>query len=107
MTEVPRQNAVTRWTELHLSNPNALTPAVPLYVPGSRQHRQINIISRDLFTYEGTPTSYDRVVRGRMYIVLWFGRWTMPFLNTEQSIRFDPASRPLGSMQRLLCVADR
>ena len=108
MIEVPRVNAVTRWTELHFAGDGAmLAPAIPPFPYGARQHPQIYVMSRDLFTYEGQPTTLDRVIRGRMYVVHWFDRWTHPFLSRDRSIRHDPGNFPLGSQARLLCVAPR
>lgn len=108
MIEVPRVNAVTRWTELHFAGNGAmLAPAIPPFPYGARQHPQIYVMSRDLFTYEGQPTTLDRVIRGRMYIVHWFDRWTQPFLSRDRSIRHDPGNFTLGSQARLLCVAPR
>lgn len=107
MFELPRVNAVTRWTELHFADPALLTPAIPPFAYGARLHPQIYLMSRDLFTYEGQPTTLDRVIRGRMYVVHWFDRWTHPFLSRDRSIRHNPGDFTLGSQARLLCVAQR
>lgn len=108
MIEVPRVNAVTRWTELYFAGDAALLgPAIPPFPYGERQHPQIYVLSRDLFTYEGQPTTLDRVIPGRMYIVHWFDRWTQPFLSRDRSIRHNPGDFTLGSQARLLCVAPR
>lgn len=107
MVEVPRVNAVARWTELHFANPVLLEPAIPPFASGARQHPQLDLLSRDLFTYEGRPTTLEQVVRGRMYIVHWFNRWTRPFLSRDRSIRHNPGDFTLGNQARLLCVAPR
>lgn len=107
MFEVPRVNAVTRWTELHFAGTALLEPAIPPFPYGARQHPQIYVMSRDIFTYEGQPTTLDRVIPGRMYIVHWFDRWTHPFLSRDRSIRHNPGDAALGSQARLLCVAPR
>ena len=64
-------------------------------------------MSRDVWTYEGAPTTFDNVVRGHMYGVRWYTRWTQPSLTLDRSIRHDPGGVPLGTHDRLLCVADR
>lgn len=104
--EVSRRNAVATWTELYFSNEAALAPAIEPYIASARLHPQINLITRDVYTYEGVPTSLDKAVRGKMYVVRWFNRWTQPFLSLEKSIRYDPGGVPLGKNERLLCVAD-
>lgn len=106
MIEVPRVNAVTRWTELYFDGDGALLqPAIPPFAYGARMHPQIYLMSRDLFTYEGQPTTLDRVIPGRMYVVHWFDRWTHPFISRDRSIRHNPGDFTLGSQARLLCVA--
>lgn len=108
MIQVPRVNAVTRWTELYFAGDGALLePAIAPFANGARMHPQIYLMSRDLFTYEGQPTTLDRVIGGRMYVVHWFDRWTQPFLSRDRSIRHNPGDFTLGSQARLLCVAPR
>lgn len=105
--EVPRTNAVARWTELYFRDEIALMPAIEPYAAGARLHPRINLVTRDLYTYEGAPTTFDAVVRGRMYVLRWYSRWTQPFLSFDKSIRYDPAGVSLGKNERLLCVAGR
>lgn len=106
--EVPRRNAVASWTEIYIANADALTPAVPIFVAMGPHgiHPHMNILLRDLYTYDGQRTTLGQVRRGPMYVIRWFNRWTRPALTREQSITHMPGDRPLGSGDRLLCVTE-
>lgn len=83
-----------------------LAPALPPFIPEARLHPRISLISRDLDTYEGQPTTLAEVRRGRMYIRRWYDRWTQPFISRAQSITHNPGDVLLTADVRLLCVAE-
>lgn len=103
--ELHQNNGIARWSELYPDG-QTLEPAVPPFDPSARLHGQINIMVRDVFTYEGQPTTLDQVQRGHMYIIHWFNRWTTPTFDERQTIRYAPGDYRLGPNERLLCVAD-
>lgn len=107
LIEVRKNNGIATWVELYLADEALMAPAIPPFLHGARLHPQMNMVSGDLYTYEGHPARFDQVVRGRMYTVHWFNRWTHPFIDRERSIRHNPANQPFGAADRLLCVARR
>lgn len=107
MREQHYQNAAARWTRLFFWNEALMWPAVPPYEPQARSRPQLHFVSRDVYTYEGRPTTLAAAERGKLYIIHWFDRWTQPFLGRGQSIRYDPGGMPFGRHHRLLCMAER
>lgn len=104
MTPIVRTNAVGSWTELYLTNDRLFVPTVGQYVPRSRLHARYTFPSRDLFTYGGQPTTFERMGRGGMYHIHWFERHTQPWVSRQRSITHTPHTRPMLESDRLLCV---
>lgn len=107
MTPVQRTNAVTSWIELYLTNDRLFLPTIAPYVFGSRLHERVTFVSRNLYTYEGQPTTLNRLVRGRMYHIHWFERHSHPWVSRQRSITHTPGERTMGNSDRLLCVSER
>ena len=113
MYEIPKEDGPAKWKELYLSNPMFFWPAIAAFFDErtAQQRRtvqpQVNLLMRDIYTYEGKSTTLDQVEKGHMYSMYWFNRWTKPWWDREQNITFTPGDYKLGPSEVLLCVADR